>query len=598
MVNAQKSTIFRVKQVQNLSLQAYGSFAGRKRPRVLDGQRRLNNNKTYSIMRNPLVLSLCLFSAITVYGQSGRFVPDDGITTPHHQANIGNITFMSKPIPADQYKESDFLQAFEWCDSCDLNIRVFMAQSLTNYLHILAPDWTAEALTQKGNYQVSFFIDETLEFVENLNPRAGSAAGKNKSTVFRVPLKSTTNEDSWGRFLWSRFMMNGGEDALTEGTHTLKIEIRPYLIMGEVRTGDLIAQGQLKLIVVKPAVTEADIAVQPILTGSDWPVAQTTCDQEKIRALNKGIAQRTFKDITSIAVIRDGKLLVEEYFNGATRNTLHDTRSVGKSFTSALMGIAIREGHISNENQPLSRFYDLRKFARYDTRKAGVTIRDLLKMSSAFNGSDADQDSPGNEENMYPTPDWVKFTLDLPMDSTKTNGKQWDYFTAGVILLGDILHQSVPGGLEKYAAQKLFQPLNIRQYQWQYTPQQVANTAGGLKMTTLDYAKFGQLYQNKGQWNGQQIIPAAWVDRTFTRHLEIPDRTDEYYGYLFWNKTYTVNGKPFEAYYCTGNGGSKIFVFKDLPLTIVITAKAYNKPFAHLQVDKMMERYILPAVVR
>ena len=115
-------------------------------------------------------------------------------------------------------------------------------------------------------------------------------------------------------------------------------------------------------------------------------------------------------------------------------------------------------------------------------------------MSSAFNGSDAQSDSPGNEENMYPTDNWVKFALDLSMDSTKSNGQQWDYFTAGVILLGDILNKSVPEGLEKYADKKLFAPLNIKKYQWQYTPQKVANTAGGLQMTSLDYAKVGQLY--------------------------------------------------------------------------------------------------------
>ncbi|MEI9809922.1 MAG: serine hydrolase [Bacteroidota bacterium] len=219
-------------------------------------------------------------------------------------------------------------------------------------------------------------------------------------------------------------------------------------------------------------------------------------------------------------------------------------------------------------------------------------------MSSAFNGSDARSDSPGNEENMYPTDDWVKFTLDLPTDDSKVNGGQWDYFTAGVVLLGDILNKSVPGGLEKYTAEKLFRPLHISKYQWQYTPQKVVNTAGSLQMCSLDYAKYAQLYKNNGLWNGEQVIPSDWIAKTFTHQLQIPGRDNQFYGYLFWNKTFTVKGQNYESYYCAGNGGNEIIIFKDLPLVIIITAKAYNKPYAHPQADRITGEYLLPAILK
>jgi CubicO group peptidase (beta-lactamase class C family) len=217
-------------------------------------------------------------------------------------------------------------------------------------------------------------------------------------------------------------------------------------------------------------------------------------------------------------------------------------------------------------------------------------------MSSPLDGSDMNEDSPGNEEKMYPTSNWVKFALDLPIDATKATNAHWDYFTAGVILLGDILNKSVPRGLEQYSAQKLFGPLGITNFAWQETPQHVVNTAGSLQMNSLDYAKFGQLYKNGGSWNGLQIIPKSWIDSTFTKAFEIPERTNEYYGYLFWEKSYPVRGKSYETWYCSGNGGSSIFVFRDLRLVVVITAAAYNQPYGHSQIDKIMERYILPAV--
>jgi CubicO group peptidase (beta-lactamase class C family) len=106
------------------------------------------------------------------------------------------------------------------------------------------------------------------------------------------------------------------------------------------------------------------------------------------------------------------------------------------------------------------------------------------------------------------------------------------------------------------------------------------------------------LYRNKGNYKGKQVLTEESVNKSFTKHHAIPERNNEYYGFLFWNKTYTVNGKAYETYYCAGNGGSKIFVFKDIPYTIVITARAYNRPYGHSQVDKMMEEFILPALLK
>lgn len=329
-----------------------------------------------------------------------------------------------------------------------------------------------------------------------------------------------------------------------------------------------------------------------------WPVSTEPYDRNRIRDLGLEIAAGDFKDITSLVVVKNGRLLIEEYYNGADRATLHNTRSVGKTFTSALMGAALRDGHIKSLDQTLGEFYDLKSFANDSAKKSAVTLKNLMTMSSAFLGSDGDAASPGNEERMYPTSNWVKFVLDLPMDGAKENGKQWDYFTAGVVLLGDILDKSVPGGLERYADRVLFQPLGITRYEWSYTPQKVVNTAGGLRMSSLDYAKFGQLYKNGGRWNGASVLPEEWVAKSFHRYLPVPFMKDGYYGLLFWNRTYRVEGRDCETYFCTGNGGNKIFVFTDLPLVIVVTATAFGKAYMHSQVDRMMEQHILPAVLK
>ncbi|GJM34120.1 MAG: hypothetical protein DHS20C18_31210 [Saprospiraceae bacterium] len=544
-----------------------------------------------------LGLILCLTSCNTA--EEELVLQEGEIHGDLHQANIGKITFMGDPIPIDEYTEKDFLTAFDLSDNVDLNIRVFLGKTLTYYLHELAPDLPVNELCKKGNYQFSFYVDNRLVYTENLNSGAGSCWYKNSMTLFRVPLLSTSEEDSWGRFMWMRFMKKeGGEEALSEGSHILKIEMRPYIETSELKVGNLIAEGQISLNIIKTKVDESQISIQPISADSGWNLSKDSYDTAKIRALNKRIAQNSFKNITSIVLIKNGELLLEEYFNGANRATLHDTRSVGKSFASTMMGIAIKEGHIKDEMLTLKDFYDLKKYDNYSANKEKVTIKHLLTMSSGFEGNDMDMESPGNEEKMYPTSDWVKFALDLPMHEQKIMGEEWAYFTAGAVILGDIIHQKVPGGLEKYTHEKLFEPLGIQNYQWQYTPQEVANTAGGLQMNSLDYAKYGQLYKNGGVWKDQQIIPQNWVDASLSQQIALPEDTGGgYYGYLFWNKTYEAGGKTYEFSAASGNGGNKIFVFKDLPLVVVITATAYGQPYGHVQVDKMMKDNILPAVI-
>lgn len=542
------------------------------------------------------LLITIILTTIQLFGQTTDIVKCDSITYQVHKANIGKIAFISKVVPIETFKQTDFLTTFELVEKADLNIMVFLGNSLANYLHLLSPELSADELTKNGNYQFTFFVDNKMVYVENLNVGAGNSESKNQRTIFRVPLISSTNEDSWGRFLWNRFYGNGGQDALTNGEHLLKIEIRPYLKLNEILIGNIIAEGELKIIVPEIKIDEQLVKIQTIKPLKDFQISNSQIDTSKIEELNRKIATQNFKEITSIVVLKDEKLLLEEYFNGANRKTLHDTRSVGKSFASTLLGIAINDNYIKSENQKLNEFYKLNSFKNYSTAKDSITLKDLLTMSSIFDGSDMNSESPGNEENMYPTKNWVEFALNLPIDKSKVANKRWDYFTAGVVVLGDIIHKSVPNGLEKYSNEKLFKPLGITKYKWQFTPQKVANTAGSVQLRSLDYAKYGQLYKNQGIWNGNQILSQEWIIKSLSHQMTISE--DEYYGYLFWNKTYNVNGVNYEVYYSSGNGGNRIFIFKDFPIVVVITSTAYNTAYGHKQVDKIMQNYLIEAVTK
>ena len=515
-----------------------------------------------------------------------------------HKNNIGKIAFMSDWIPVDEFSEKHFINELSLSQTSDFGFRMFLGKTLTYYLSQLEPDLSVRELCEKGNFQLTFFVDNKEIYKYNLQTGAGSCDYKNSATAYGVPFVNKDNPDHWGRFLWLKFMKKeGGQEALSGKSHMFRIVVRPYIEHMQLKVGEIIAQGEVKLKMVENDVKETQITIQAIQPTVKWELSDANYDTSLIRELNKKIVQNYFKSITSIVVIKNGKLLIEEYFNGANRNTLHDTRSVGKTLASTIMGIAIEEGHITNENQKLKDFYNLKSYQNYSPQKENIILKSLLTMSSGFDGSDMIPDSPGNEENMYPTSDWVKFGLDLPLDSNKTAGKDWDYFTAGVVILGDILNKTVPNGLERYADEKLFQPLGICNYKWQYTPTNVPNTAGGFQMNSLDNARYGQLYINKEVFEEKQILPEIWIRSSLSKQIALPKRENEFYGYLLWNKKYSVNGNEIETYYASGNGGNRIMIFNDIDIVVVITATAYGQPYMHHQADEIIESYLLPSIL-
>lgn len=512
------------------------------------------------------------------------------ITDEFHQSQIGNIQFFNDWIGYDDFSPEDFLTTINLSEDHEFNARMFLDRTITSYLHDLAPDMTVEELCEAGSFQFTFLVDEEETYVYNLQTGAGSCDYKNEATVLGIPWFGAEEQDHWGRFLWVKFMkLGGGEAALNEGVHDLKLEIRPYIERDGLKTGPVIASGSIRTVASLPDVSPEQAMVQPIALTDRFPVSLKPVNGDKLEAMNRKIARGQFADITSIIALKNGELILEEYFNEADRTTLHDSRSVGKSFAGAITGIALKDGHLKHIDQPVSDFYNLNEFDKPSALKAGTTLRQLLTMTSGFDGNDSAPDSPGQEDRMYPTKDWVKFTLDLPARTDTT----WSYSSAATVLLGDILHRSVPEGLEKYAAKKLFTPLGITDQVWQRTPTGVGSTAGSLRMSSLSLAAFGQLYLD----GGRDILPAKWTETSLQPLVERTDDKQGHYGYLFWHDTVEVNGKTYSYAHASGNGGNKVIILKKLGLVVVITATAYNKPFAHWQVEKILAEHILPAVL-
>lgn len=324
----------------------------------------------------------------------------------------------------------------------------------------------------------------------------------------------------------------------------------------------------------------------------------------RLQEMENAIRADEFKRVTSVLIARNGKLVYESYYRDSDATTLRNTRSATKTVTSMLIGIALDKGMISGVEAPVIGFFpEKQPVQNPDTQKDKISVKDFLTMSSILECNDSNRYSRGNEERMYLIADYVKFTLDLPIRGNppweskpedQPYGRSFSYCTAGVVTLGGILEKATNMTVPDFAAKNLFVPLSIQKTDWQFTPTGLAMTGGGLGLMSRDYLKLGQLYLNKGIWNGKRLVSESWINESTRPHVQVDDETE--FGYLWWLKSFGTGDKIFAAYLMQGNGGNKVVVFPELDLVVVITTTNFNVRGAHQLTDKILSEYILSAL--
>ena len=354
-----------------------------------------------------------------------------------------------------------------------------------------------------------------------------------------------------------------------------------------------------------------EIQAQTISTGKtvgeDWSVttpAAVGLSAEPLAAMEKAIRAGEFKKIGSALVARHGKLVYESYFDGDA-TTLRDTRSATKSITDILIGIAIEEKKLNGVDARVLALLPerARKIQNPDPRKDKITVEDFLTMSSPLECDDWNDASRGNEERMYVVEDWAQFILDLPIRGrmhlgenveVPPYGREFSYRTGGVFTLSEVLQKATGERTDRYAQTKLFGPLGITDAVWVYSPLNVPQTGGGLRLTSRELLKIADLYRAGGEWKGTRIVDEAWVQTSTRSHAKIDDETE--YGYLWWLKTFKSGEKGYPAFFMSGNGGNKILVFPGLDMSVVLTSTNFNTKGMHQQTEQLLTDYILRAV--
>ncbi|WP_196138139.1 serine hydrolase [Aliikangiella sp. G2MR2-5] len=243
---------------------------------------------------------------------------------------------------------------------------------------------------------------------------------------------------------------------------------------------------------------------------------------------------------TGFIVLKDSQIVFEKYFSGHNKDRLHISWSVNKSIVSALIGIAISEGYIDNVNQPVTRYAPEFTESGYD----GVSIENVLQMSSgvSFNEDYADFYSDINRMGRVIALGASINEFAATLKAHKPQGKFHHYVSMDTQVLGVVLKNAVGKSPSEYLHEKIWSKLGMRSdAKWLVDDTGMELAFGTLNVTLRDYARFGLLFQNRGNWLGEQIIPEDWFLRSTTPdkpHLMPGDNrysSSKFgYGYQWW----------------------------------------------------------------
>jgi CubicO group peptidase (beta-lactamase class C family) len=296
-------------------------------------------------------------------------------------------------------------------------------------------------------------------------------------------------------------------------------------------------------------------------------------DTTSFNSLMESIIRQKFGRLESFLIIKDQKLVLEEYFFGYDRTQLHYINSCTKSITSLLLGIALERHNKLDVDQPAFNF-----FPQYDSlltpEKEKITLKHVLSMTAGI-----------QEENGFKgtnPDDYIKYIFSLPIKSNP--GEIFKYSAECTNLLGTVIYTLENMQADEFAKDVLFNKLSISEFDWERENGLVPCDAG-LYMYPRDMAKIGLLVLNDGYWNGEQLVPKEWINISTKPHIAESEFFD--YGYQWWcrskqntpwwNNPVRGGKTEHDMALALGHGGQFIMIIRELNMAIVITSSDNNE---------------------
>jgi len=334
---------------------------------------------------------------------------------------------------------------------------------------------------------------------------------------------------------------------------------------------------------------ETEPPAKPRKLGSYWPTdgwryahpSEVGMDADTLDAMVEDI-RRSGLGVDSAMVVKDGYVVLDEYFGAYEEDELHIIYSCTKSVVSTLIGVAIDEGLIEGTDALLLDLFPDVQPENLDEWKRSITLRDMLMMSAGFDARDSWLYEWEGLDEMHEADDAVQYVLDLPMAFEP--GSRFEYTNGVSHLLSCLITEKAGISAAEYAEEHLFNRLGITEYRWTADNRGRSWGYNSLYLTPHSMAKIGHLFLNEGKWDGTQVVPREWVEEA-TRH-RIDANLRDGYGYQWW-----VDDDGY--YLALGYKGQFIFVIPEHGIVAVFTS---STPETFDYVIELPERFIIPAV--
>lgn len=296
------------------------------------------------------------------------------------------------------------------------------------------------------------------------------------------------------------------------------------------------------------------------------------------------IASKSQHEFHSFMLVRHGKVIAESWWNPYKNDLKHTMYSCSKSFTATAVGFAVAEKKLTVDDKVIS-FFPNDLPDTISPNLAELRVKDLLSMSV---GQAKDATGP-----VVVTDDWVKAFFKQPI--AYLPGTKFLYNSAATYMLSAIVQKVIGEKVIDYLKPRLFNPLGIEGIDWEVSPQGINTGGWGLRLKTEDMAKFGQLFLQKGMWNGQQVLPAAWVEEASTiKIMQNPDASQTQKDSSDWLQGYCYQmwRSRHNSFRGDGANGQFILVLPDQDAVIITTAEA---PDMQGEIN-LIWQYIFPAL--
>jgi CubicO group peptidase (beta-lactamase class C family) len=320
--------------------------------------------------------------------------------------------------------------------------------------------------------------------------------------------------------------------------------------------------------------------------------------------------------VHGILIVRHGKLVFEEYFDGRThptfgeqpisfnRETEHCLSSVAKSFTATLLGLAIDHGFISGVDVSVFDFFPQLQDLNVGPKR-DITLEHLVTMTS---GLEWDETSRSLRDPLNDLTAWLNLTRNTSEDPVRAvlerpmvaaPGTLYRYGGGNTNVLGKAVQNAVGQRLDGFARRYLFEPLAIQRVWWWLLRDDFVYASGDIALRPRDMARVGLMYLNGGMRNGRRILSPEWVEASASPYTEIPPSDPHFgrngfagYSCGWWIKNDSYGRGVYEA---SGWGGQRITILPNLNMVVVLTGGSYWEP-ARYSPDTIVTGYVLPSV--